>query len=98
MQNRVRTVLLVLPLLLVVCDVTFAKEGVLRAGIVGCDTSHVPAFTDFINKPDGSGSVADVEVVAAFPGGSPDIPASRDRLPGFVKQLRAKNVEIVDSL
>ena len=50
------------------------KEGVIRAGIVGCDTSHVEAFTKLINNPDATGPFADVEVVAAFPGGSPDIP------------------------
>ena len=61
-----------------------AKEGVIRAGIVGCDTSHVDAFTKLINDPDATGPFADVEVVAAFPGGSPDIPkesiGSRARL------------------
>jgi predicted dehydrogenase len=75
-----------------------AKEGVLRAGIIGCDTSHVVAFTDLINKPDASGPLADVEVTVAYPGGSQDIPASRDRIPGYVEQLRKKGVTIVDSL
>ncbi|HEX6962188.1 MAG TPA: hypothetical protein VF175_10000, partial [Lacipirellula sp.] len=49
----------------------------LRAGIVGCDTSHVVAFTKLINDPAATGPLANVEVVCAFPGGSPDLPASR---------------------
>jgi predicted dehydrogenase len=71
---------------------------VLRAGIVGCDTSHVIAFTDLINDPKASGALAKVEVTVAYPGGSPDLPASRDRLPGYVSQLQAKGIKIVDTL
>ncbi len=74
-----------------------ADEAVIRAGILGCDTSHVIAFTNLINDPEATGSLAKVEVTAAFPGGSPDLPASRDRLPGFVAQLRERGVTIVDS-
>src|SRR5262245_29110116 len=77
---------------------TSAKEGVIRAGIIGCDTSHVIAFTNLINDPKAAGPLADVEVTAAFPGGSPDIPDSKNRLPGYVKQLREKGIKIVDSL
>lgn len=69
----------------------------LRAGIIGCDTSHVIAFTKLINAPDATGYLAQVQVVAAYPGGT-DIPASKDRLAGFVDQLREMDVEIVDSI
>jgi predicted dehydrogenase len=75
-----------------------SAEDVIRAGIVGCDTSHVIAFTDLINDPQATGALSKVEVTVAFPGGSDDIPASRDRLPGFVAQLREKGIKIVDSL
>lgn len=71
----------------------------IRVGIIGLDTSHVTAFTSVLNKPDASGDLAGVKVVAAFPGGSPDIPASHDRLEGFTHELRDKyGVEIVDSV
>lgn len=70
----------------------------LRAGIIGCDTSHVPAFTDALNDPNATGDLADVDVVAAFPGGSPDLPSSRDRVEGYTKELRDKGIEIVDSI
>lgn len=70
----------------------------LRVGMIGLDTSHVIAFTNLINDPKATGDLADVEVVAAFPGGSPDLPASRDRVEGYTEQLRQRGVEIVDSI
>ncbi|HVX11908.1 MAG TPA: Gfo/Idh/MocA family oxidoreductase [Pirellulales bacterium] len=70
-----------------------------RVGIIGLDTSHVVAFTGLLNRPDNQGDLAGVTVVAAFPGGSPDIAASRDRVAGFTAELRDKyKVEIVDSI
>ncbi|HWB10363.1 MAG TPA: Gfo/Idh/MocA family oxidoreductase [Pirellulales bacterium] len=70
-----------------------------RVGIIGLDTSHVVAFTSLLNKADNQGDLAGVKVVAAFPGGSPDVAASRDRVAGFTSELREKyDVEIVDSI
>jgi predicted dehydrogenase len=70
----------------------------IRAGIIGLDTSHVIAFTKLLNnaKPDETGAA--VRVVAAFPGGSADIPASANRVEGFTKQIREMDVEIVNSI
>lgn len=70
----------------------------LRVGIVGCDTSHAIAFTKLINDPAATGPRAEVEVVAAFPGGSPDLPSSADRVEGYVNELREMGIEIVDSI
>jgi predicted dehydrogenase len=71
----------------------------LKAGIIGLDTSHVVAFTQSLNNPKAEGVLARVRVVAAYPGGSPDIKDSRDRIEGFTKTLRDKfHVEIVDSI
>jgi Oxidoreductase family, NAD-binding Rossmann fold len=71
----------------------------LRAGIIGLDTSHVVAFTKILNNAKATGDVAGVRVVAAFPGGSPDIAASRDRVEGFTKTLKdTYGVEIVGSI
>ena len=71
----------------------------LRAGIVGLDTSHVVAFTKLLNDPHPKAEVAGVRVVAAYPGGSEDIPSSRDRLAGYTKELRDKfGVTIVGSI
>ena len=70
----------------------------LRVGIIGTDTSHVPAFTKALNDPQAAGDLAGVRVVAAFPGGSPDLPSSWDRVQKYADELRKMNVEIVDSI
>jgi predicted dehydrogenase len=72
----------------------------LKVGIIGLDTSHVTAFTDLINK-DNKGPLENIRIVAAYPGGSPDLDISvrANRLPHFTKILREKHkVEIVDSI
>jgi hypothetical protein len=98
MQKKVRLACLIALFGIIAFESASAEDEVLRAGIIGCDTSHVIAFTDTINNPDATGSLAKVQVTAAYPGGSDDIPASRDRLPGYVEELRKKGVKIVDSL
>ncbi len=70
----------------------------LRAGIIGYDTSHVIHFINIINDPQAEGDLAKVKVVAAFPGGSQDIPSSRDRVGKFADQLREMRIETVDSI
>jgi len=71
----------------------------IRAGIIGLDTSHVVAFTGLLNAAAPKPAVAGVRVVAAYPGGSPDVPSSRDRLAEYTKALREKyGVEIVGSI
>src|SRR5262249_60479999 len=56
------------------------------------------AFTQAMNDPQRTGELAAVKVVAAYPGGSPDIASSRDRVEGYTKELRDKGVEIVGSI
>src|SRR6185312_15312789 len=71
----------------------------IKAGIIGLDTSHVVAFTQTLNNPKAKGVLSRVRIVAAYPGGSPDIPESKDRVEGYTKTLREKyHVEIVDSI
>jgi predicted dehydrogenase len=75
-----------------------ADDGVLRAGMIGLDTSHAPAFAKLLDGSQTSGDLAGVKVVAAFPGGSPDLPASADRVDGYTKELAKLGVEIVPSI
>ena len=75
-----------------------ATHKPIRAGIIGLDTSHVVAFTKIFNSPGETGDIADVRIVAAFPAGSPDIKESSERVEGFTKQVKAMDVEIVDSI
>jgi hypothetical protein len=76
-----------------------AAAADLRLGLVGTDTSHVIAFAAAFNDPASPGHVPGARIVAAFRGGSPDLPSSRDRIEGFTSQLRDKYaVEIVDTI
>lgn len=71
----------------------------IKVGIIGCDTSHVIAFTKILNNPQAKGDLANIKVVAAYPGGSKDMPESIDRVAGYVAQLKKDfQVEIVDSI
>ena len=67
-----------------------ARGADLRIGIIGCDTSHVVAFTETLNNPEGKGHVPGGKVVAAYKGGSPDIPSSILRVEDYSKTLREK--------
>jgi hypothetical protein len=70
---------------------------VLRAGIIGLDTSHVIAFTKVLNDAKATGAMAKVKIVAGFPAGT-DISASKDRVKKYTEQLRGMGLEIVDSI
>jgi predicted dehydrogenase len=67
----------------------------LRVGVIGTDTSHVPAFAELFRlHPEWK-----LKTVAAFKGGSPDIPASADRIERFATTMREKyQVEFVNSI
>ena len=77
--------------------VTGAESLTLRAGMIGLDTSHVPAFAKIFNNPKATGDVAGIRIVAGYPGGT-DMPASRDRVKGFTEQLRKMGIEIVSTI
>jgi predicted dehydrogenase len=67
----------------------------LRAGIIGTDTSHVPAFTElFRSHPEWK-----IKVTAAYKAGSPDLPTSANRVEGFARTIHDKyGVELVGSV
>ena len=94
-----RRVLAVMLSALLCCSAAICAEepAVLRAGMIGLDTSHVPAFAKLFNNAPAGSELAGVRVVAGYPGGT-DIPASRDRVEGFTQQLRDMGVEIVDTI
>ena len=73
---------------------TWVKRD-LRIGIIGTDTSHVPAFAGIMAKhPEWR-----IKVVAAFKGGNPDMPSSINRVEQFANGLQERyGVEIVDSI
>jgi hypothetical protein len=75
----------------------------IRAGLIGLDTSHVVAFTMLLNYdpkdgPKGGGELANIRIVAAYPGGSPDLPKSMEHVKGYTGALTVMGVEIVNSI
>ncbi|MDG2254031.1 MAG: Gfo/Idh/MocA family oxidoreductase [Opitutaceae bacterium] len=84
----------------VVNAIELAKSDLIfRVGIIGLDTSHVTAFTGRFNDPENENHVPGARVVAAFKGGSPDIPSSADRIDGFTRTLQEKyGVKLYDSI
>ena len=72
----------------------------IRIGIIGTDTSHVPAFTQMLNgdasRPD---HVPGARVVAAWKGGSADVENSANRVDQYAEQVHSKfGVEIVPDI
>jgi hypothetical protein len=88
-----------LVLSLPIADAQEKAGAPIRIGIIGLDTSHVPAFTGLFNDAQAEGDLAGFKVVAGFPGGSKDVKASYSRVDMFTKQIKDKyGVEIVDSI
>lgn len=76
-----------------------APEKVFRVGLIGLDTSHVTAFTSRFNDSKSKNHVPGAKVVAAFKGGSPDIPSSADRIDKFTETLVDKyGVKLYDTI
>ena len=68
-----------------------AEEAIkpIRVGIIGLDTSHCTAFTKILNDPKNIGDLANMKVVAAFPGGSADIETSGSRVEKYTAEVKA---------
>ena len=95
MKRNILLIALLAMFLIPTLDVQ-AQQKVFRIGMIGLDTSHVTAFTKFINDP---AKNYGCKVVAGYPGGSPDIPSSANRVDKYTEELRDKyGVEIVDSI
>jgi predicted dehydrogenase len=95
MKRNIITILLLAILFVPTFDVQ-ARQKVFRIGMIGLDTSHVVAFTKVINNP---AKNYGCKVVVGYPGGSPDIPSSANRVEKFTQTLHDEyGVEIVDSI
>lgn len=74
-------------------------QKTVRLGIIGTDTSHVPAFTKILNDEKSPDFIPGARVVAAFKGGSQDVESSRTRVDGFAREIESKyGVEIVPDI
>ena len=70
----------------------------LKIGLIGLDTSHVVGFAEEFNDSTSENHLPGAQIVAGFPGGSPDMELSISRVEGYTETLRDKyNVEIVDT-
>jgi hypothetical protein len=78
--------------LILLAAVLSAAGADIRLGIIGTDTSHVPAFTKLINGMQG------IRVVAAYKGGSKDVEESYSRVDKYADGLRSDGVEIVPDI
>ncbi|MCX7917276.1 MAG: Gfo/Idh/MocA family oxidoreductase [bacterium] len=71
----------------------------IKIGMIGCDTSHVIAFTQLLNDENDPNHVKGGKIICVFPSFSPDLHASYSRVEGFKKELVEKyNVEMVNSI
>ncbi len=87
-----------LRLLLLITSVPLLAADI-RVGIVGTDTSHVPAFTKMLNDASAPNHIPGARVVAAFKGGSPDVESSRTRVDKFADEIHQQyGVEIVPDI
>ena len=70
----------------------------LRVGFIGLDTGDAPAFASILHDASNPYHIPGARVVAAFPGGSPDMDISASRVGAFTAELRDQHrVQIVDS-
>ena len=70
----------------------------MRIGIIGLDTSHVPAFSKEFNQEPPAEEMRNCRVVAAYPFGSRDIESSTSRIPKYTAEVEAMGIEVVDSI
>lgn len=70
----------------------------LRIGIIGLDTSHVPAFTKAFNQQPADKPIGNFRVIAAYPYGSRDIESSAKRIPIYTDEVKELGLEVVDSI
>jgi len=69
----------------------------LKAGVIGLD-AHAQSWAKILNDPNAKGELAQMTVVAGFPGGSPDIPQSQELLKQGIETFRQLDIELVDSI
>jgi predicted dehydrogenase len=96
---NMKKVLYLALIITLIVSVLCAGEKPIKVGLIGLDTSHAPAFTRFLNTPDDDNYVPGARVVAAYPGGSPEVEASWSRVEKYTNQIRDEyKVEIVQTI
>ncbi len=70
----------------------------IKVGIVGLDNYQAVDFAQMFHNPKAAGDLAGLQVVAAFPAGSPDIEESVRELPKWTEGIKKLKVEVVGSI
>ena len=74
------------------------KKSGLRIGIIGCDTSHAPAFAGILNAKKPDPVFHGARVTCAYKWGSRDLKCALDRYDKFIGQMKRLGVKMVDSI
>jgi biopolymer transport protein ExbD len=85
-------------LLLVLLAASLHAQDKFRLGIIGTTTSHVPAFVKEIHAPNAGVPFDKFQVVAAYPGGMPDNPASWGRVEQFAGDLEKQGIKCYSTI
>jgi hypothetical protein len=76
-----------------------AHAAEIRIGILGTDTSHTESFAKLLNDPANPQHIPGGRIVAAWKGGSPDVPQSATRVEEYAAALSQKfGAKICDSI
>lgn len=89
---------LCLACLLALLPVSLRAAEPVKVGVIGLDNYQAVAFTQLFHDPKATGDLAGLRVVAAFPGGSPDIDESVRELPKWTAGIKEFKVEVVGSI
>lgn len=99
MQRSISSILLSVAVSFLSAASAGAQEQTpLKVGVVGLDNYQAVAFTQLYHDPKAKDDLANIRVVAAYPGGSPDIQESVDSLAKWVPAMEKFGVAIVDSI
>jgi hypothetical protein len=101
-QSRIHIALRLAVASIFVCiafAVAICQAEDLRLGIVGTDSSHSVEFTRILNDVAAKDHIRGARVVAAYRGGNPSRPLSRDRIERFSTALKEKwSIPFVDTI
>ena len=99
LQIRVAALAALATLILALQSAAFAAAaaGPIKVGIIGLDAHAVP-WTQIIQGPKATPGAFDLRIVAAYPGGSPDVPFSKDNVEKNTAKMRELGVEICDTI
>ena len=95
-MNQIKRIMFSSGLLLLTFNALHAAP--LKVGVIGLDNYQAVAFTSLFRAAKPGEPLAGFEVVAAFPGGSPDIPESVKALPRWTASFATMGIPRVNSI